>query len=168
MIGSDELGLDALSVILAFSLPSLAVASLPAVLIPFAVVMTRRGTEARSILIAAGVVSVIVVRRERHTCGAGRPQGRPISAGRILACPDGHGGSSTARSRAIRRELTVEITRPDQRRARADRNQFLFHSIAARAMGTFAFALIGIGLARKRGWRLLLWPRAHTSYGWCF
>ena len=156
MIGSDELGLDALSVILAFSLPSLAVASLPAVLIPFAVVMTRRGTEARSILIAAGVVSVIVVVASvTLAVPAGRRADQYRQAAFWRARMD---TADPPRSlEAIRRELTVEITRPDQRRARADRNQFLFHSIAARAMGTFAFALIGIGLARKRGWRLLLW-----------
>ena len=58
---------------------------------------------------------------------------------------------------AIRQEMTVPITRPDQRRARADNNRFIAHSILRTCTDTFAFALIGIGLARKRRWRALVW-----------
>jgi hypothetical protein len=64
---------------------------------------------------------------------------------------------------AIRRELTVPLTRQAQRRARVDNNRFLTHDILARSAGAFAFALIGIGFAHKRGWRAFAWYA--TAYG---
>jgi hypothetical protein len=156
MLGIEELGLDGLGVVLAFNFPSLVLASLPAAFIPFAVVMTRRHGLARPILTAAAVVSVVIV-----VVGVTLA----VPAGRMA---DQYRQAAFWRARmetadpprsleAVRRDLTVELTRQDQRRARADRNRFLYHGIAARAMGTFAFAIIGIGLARKRGWRMLLW-----------
>jgi hypothetical protein len=156
LLGMDELGFDGLAVILLFSLPSLAVAALPAVLVPFAVVMTRRHGAARPVLAAAVLVSlVVIVASVTLAVPAGRRADQYQQAAFWRARMD---TADPPRSlEAIRHELTVELTRQDQRRARADRNRFLYNSIAAKAMGTFAFAFIGIGLARKRGWRMLLW-----------
>jgi hypothetical protein len=116
----------------------------------------RRSTEVRSILIAAAVVSLVfVVASVALAVPAERRADQYRQAAFWRARMD---TADPPRSlEAIRRELTVELTRQEQRRARADNNRFLLHSIAAKAMATFAFALIGIGLARKRGWRLLLW-----------
>ena len=155
-LGFNELGLDGVSVILAFSVPSLLVASLPPVLIPFAVVMMRRHGVARPILATAAVVSlVMVVASITLAVPAERRADQYQQAAFWRARMD---TADPPRSlEAIRRELTVELTRQDQRRARADRNRFLYNSIAAKAAGTFGFALIGIGLARRRGWRVHLW-----------
>ena len=67
---------------------------------------------------------------------------------------------------AVRRELTVPLTRADQRRARRDRDSFEWHVIMARGASVFGLALIGIGLARKRGWRVLNWAALACLVWW--
>jgi hypothetical protein len=67
---------------------------------------------------------------------------------------------------AVRRDLTVPLTRADQRRARRDRESAEWHVIMARGASVFGLALIGIGLSRKRGWRVLNWAALAFLLWW--
>lgn len=153
------LGIDAAATVLMWRLPSLAIPVLPALLIPVAMVLTRRrGNAMRPVLVRAAIVSGVFIAASVANVPFARTAEQYRQAAYWRARMD---TTDPPRSlEAIRRELTVPITRPDQRRARGDNNRFIAHSILAKCAGTFAFALIGIGLARKRGWRALVWYAA--------
>jgi hypothetical protein len=152
-----DLGIDGIATVFALRLPSIAASCLPALLIPIAVVLTRRlGHALRPILLSAVVVSsVFAAVSVAVVVPASRTADQYRQAAYWRARMD---TTDPPRSLgAIRQELTVPLTRPDQRRARADNNRYLSHDILARSAGTFAFALIGLGFARKRGWRAFAW-----------
>jgi hypothetical protein len=158
--GIDELGLDGYAMVFAWRLPAVAAACLPVVLVPVALVLTRRlGSALRPILLSAAIVALVA-----------------ITAGFTLVVPatrmaDQYVQAAFWRARmetadpprsleAIRRDLTVPLTRQDQRRARADTDRFVWHDIVSRGVTTFALALIGIAFARKRGMGLFGWAVA--------
>ena len=152
-----DLGIDGIATVFALRLPSIAASCLPALLIPVAVVLTRRlGHALRPILLSAVVVSsVFAAVSVAVVVPTNRTADQYTQAAYWRARMD---TTDPPRSlSAIRQELAVPLVRPDQRRARADRNRYLSHDILARSAGTFAFALIGLGFARKRGWRAVAW-----------
>ena len=159
------LGIDAAAAVFMWRLPDHAAATLPVLLIPVAIVLTRRlGNAVRPVLISAAIVSCVFAavsvavvvpstRTAEHYRQAAYWRARMDAA------------DSPRTLEAVRQELTAPIMRPDQRRARADRNRFLTHDILSRSAGTFAFALIGIAFARTRGWRAVSWAGlAFLSY----
>jgi len=155
--GLDLLGVDGYAAVLALRLPAAMARCLPVILLPIAVVFARRLEDAtRPILLTATLVSVVVVIGSFTLVV---PATR--TADQYFQAAVWRGRMETAEPPrsldAVRRDLTVPLARPDQLRARRENNNFLRHDIAARGTSTFAFALIGLGFARKRGWRACLW-----------
>jgi hypothetical protein len=165
ILDAVALGLDAVALIYMWRLPSLAVPALPLLMVPIAVVLTRRlGNAMRPVLVSAAIVSTVFLAASVANVPFARTADQYRYAAHWRARMD---TADPPRSlEAIRQELTVPITRLDQRRARADNNRFIAHSILATCAGTFALALIGIGLARKRGWRAFVWYAAACAVYW--
>jgi hypothetical protein len=153
----DEMGIDGVMTVFIWRLPSHAAAWAPALVIPVAVVLTRRLEEAkRPVLLSAAILAALfvlgsatIVVPATHTAEqyvqAAFWRNRMETSHPPRSLED------------VRQEMTVPIARPDQRLARAGRNRFLTHDVLSRGASTFGFALIGVGLARKRARRAVLW-----------
>lgn len=163
--GLDVLGLDGYAAVLAWRLPGAMASCLPFILVPLAIALVRRVDRAtRPILLTAALIALVVVIGSLTLVV---PATR--TAEQYFQAAVWRGRMETAEPprslEAVRRDLTVPLARPDQLQARRDRNRYLRHDIAARGTSTFAFALIGLGLARLRGWRAWL-VAAGASLAW--
>jgi hypothetical protein len=158
--GLDILGVDGYAVVLAWRLPNAAISCLPVVLLPIAIVFTRRVPHAtRPILVVGALVGLLVV-----TISLTMVVPASRTAEQYFQAAVWRGRMETTdppRSLGdVRRDRIAPLTRVDQLRARRDNDRVIRRDVAARGASTLAFALIGIGLARRRGLRLVLWGAA--------
>ena len=162
----DNLGPDGFVALFVTRLPSYAATSFPFIIVPAAFVLTRRlGDATRPVLLSAVVVSIVCVATSfTLVVPAARISEQYTQAAVVRARME---TTDPPRSlEAVRRELTVPLTRADQRGARRDRDSAEWHVIMARGASVFGLALIGIGLSRKRGWRVFNWAALAYLVWW--